>query len=83
MIPKAPRKKIEQIEFYGGKTHLVERSDQIYDESKRLANELNGHYIDQFTYAERATDWRGNNNMAPIQSLAKWKEKFTQSPHGS
>src|SRR4029079_7837372 len=23
-----------------------------------------GHYMDQFTYAERATDWRGNNNIA-------------------
>ncbi|HAN90426.1 MAG TPA: cysteine synthase, partial [Erythrobacter sp.] len=22
------------------------------------------HYIDQFTYAERATDWRSNNNIA-------------------
>lgn len=58
------RKKIEQIEFYGGKAHLVERSDQIYDESRRLAQTLNGHYMDQFTYAERATDWRGNSNIA-------------------
>ncbi|MCV5389454.1 PLP-dependent cysteine synthase family protein, partial [Escherichia coli] len=33
-------------------------------ESRRLAQELNGHYMDQFTYAERATDWRGNNNIA-------------------
>ncbi|MEC4606543.1 hypothetical protein VST22_26585, partial [Bacillus paranthracis] len=29
-----------------------------------MAQELNGHYMDQFTYAERATDWRGNNNIA-------------------
>src|SRR5262249_25692942 len=29
-----------------------------------LARELDGHFIDQFTYAERATDWRGNNNIA-------------------
>ncbi|EHR6475063.1 PLP-dependent cysteine synthase family protein [Vibrio parahaemolyticus] len=65
VMPKTTaRKKIEQIEFYGGKAHLVERSDQIYDESRRLAQELNGHYMDQFTYAERATDWRGNNNIA-------------------
>lgn len=65
VMPKTTaRKKIEQIEFYGGKAHLVERSDQIYDESLRLAQELNGHYMDQFTYAERATDWRGNNNIA-------------------
>lgn len=65
VMPKSTaRKKIEQIEFYGGKAHLVDRSDQIYAESHRLAKELNGHYIDQFTYAERATDWRGNNNIA-------------------
>ena len=31
---------------------------------RRLAAETGGHYIDQFTYAERATDWRGNNNIA-------------------
>ncbi len=65
VMPKCTaRKKIEQIEFYGGQAHLVDRSDQIYAESKRLADELNGHYMDQFTYAERATDWRGNNNIA-------------------
>lgn len=65
VMPKCTaRKKIEQIEFYGGQAHLVDRSDQIYAESKRLAKELNGHYMDQFTYAERATDWRGNNNIA-------------------
>ncbi|UPQ88858.1 PLP-dependent cysteine synthase family protein [Vibrio sinaloensis] len=65
VMPKCTaRKKIEQIEFYGGQAHLVDRSDQIYAESHRLAQELNGHYMDQFTYAERATDWRGNNNIA-------------------
>ena len=52
------------IKFYGGEAHFVERSDEIYAESRRLAEELNGHYMDQFTYAERATDWRGNNNIA-------------------
>jgi len=30
----------------------------------RLARETGGHYLDQFTFAERATDWRGNNNIA-------------------
>jgi cysteine synthase A len=36
----------------------------MYEESARLAVERGGHYMDQFTYAERATDWRGNNNIA-------------------
>jgi cysteine synthase A len=56
--------KIQLIEFYGGRSHFVERSGQIYGEAKRLAEETGGHYMDQFTYAERATDWRGNNNIA-------------------
>ena len=56
--------KIKAIEFYGGQCHLVDNGAMIYDEAQRLAHELNGHYIDQFTYAERATDWRGNNNIA-------------------
>ncbi len=33
----------------------MESSPEIYAASERLAHELNGHYMDQFTYAERAT----------------------------
>lgn len=64
MAKTTAKEKIKQIEFYGGKCHLVENTTQIYAESERLADELGGHYMDQFTYAERATDWRGNNNIA-------------------
>jgi len=56
--------KIAQIEFYGGTCHLVAEPTQIYSESYRLAQESGGHFMDQFTFAERATDWRGNNNIA-------------------
>ena len=58
------KRKIEQIAFYGGRCHFVERACEIYAASVTLAQELHGHYMDQFTYAERATDWRGNNNIA-------------------
>src|SRR5439155_4223754 len=54
--------KIAAIEFYGGKCHLVDDPTTIYGTSEELARKLNGHYMDQFTYAERATDWRANNN---------------------
>ncbi|MBF3355064.1 pyridoxal-phosphate dependent enzyme, partial [Leptospira borgpetersenii serovar Hardjo-bovis] len=65
VLPACPAKrKIEQIQFYGGHCHFVESACEIYAASERLAHELNGHYMDQFTYAERATDWRGNNNIA-------------------
>lgn len=56
--------KIALIEFQGGRCHLVDDPSTIYDEARRLASESGGHYLDQFTYAERATDWRGNNNIA-------------------
>lgn len=58
------KRKVEQIAFYGGRCHFVESACEIYDASEMLAKELNGHYMDQFTCAERATDWRGNNNIA-------------------
>ncbi len=58
------REKIREITRLGGRCHFVDRSDSVYSEAERLAAELGGHYLDQFTYAERATDWRGNNNIA-------------------
>lgn len=58
------QEKIAQIAFYGGQSHLVQDPTQIYAESERLARETGGHFMDQFTYAERATDWRANNNIA-------------------
>ena len=56
--------KIEAIEFYGGRCHFVDTAHEMYGAAQQLADETGGHYIDQFTYAERATDWRGNNNIA-------------------
>ena len=56
--------KIRLIESMGGRCHFVEEASQVYAEAERLAAETGGHYLDQFTHAERATDWRGNNNIA-------------------
>ena len=56
--------KIAQITFYGGQCHLVDNPLTVYEEASALALKTGGHYMDQFTYAERATDWRGNNNIA-------------------
>ncbi|QXQ12180.1 PLP-dependent cysteine synthase family protein [Paeniglutamicibacter sp. Y32M11] len=56
--------KISLIEATGGTCHLVEDPSSVYAESEQLAAATGGHYMDQFTYAERATDWRGNNNIA-------------------
>jgi cysteine synthase len=56
--------KIAAIEHYGGNCHLIDDGRALYAEAAALAARLNGHYMDQFTFAERATDWRGNNNIA-------------------
>jgi cysteine synthase len=56
--------KVALIEAQGGRCHFVDRPPDMYTEAKRLAAESGGHFMDQFTHAERATDWRGNNNIA-------------------
>jgi cysteine synthase A len=74
VMPKTTSpEKIAQIAFYGGQSHLVDDPAAVYAESARLAEETGGHYLDQFTYAERATDWRGNNNIAEalFQQMAR------------
>jgi cysteine synthase len=64
MTSSTSASKIALIESQGGRCHYVAESSQVYAEAERLAKETGGHYLDQFTNAERATDWRGNNNIA-------------------
>ena len=68
--------KIAAIEFQGGRCHLVERACALDAESHRVAADTGGHFMDQFTYAERATDWRANNNIA--ESIFR---QMAQEPH--
>jgi cysteine synthase A len=56
--------KIALIEAQGGSCRLVDDPRVVYDQARRLAAESGGYFLDQFTFAERATDWRGNNNIA-------------------
>jgi cysteine synthase A len=67
--------KIAQIEFQGGQCRKVAAA-AIYDEARHLAVDCGGHYMDQFTYAERATDWRGNNNIAESIFAQMARERF-------
>ncbi|TQL66562.1 cysteine synthase A [Nocardioides albertanoniae] len=65
VMPRSTSKeKVALIEWHGGTCHFVDHAPDMYAEAERLARECGGHYMDQFTYAERATDWRGNNNIA-------------------
>jgi len=56
--------KIALIERHGGACRLMDDPAQVGDEARRIARATGGHFMDQFTYAERATDWRGTDNIA-------------------
>jgi cysteine synthase A len=58
------QEKLDQIAHYGGRCHFVDKAGDVYAAAQALAKDTGGHYMDQFTNAERATDWRGNNNIA-------------------
>ena len=64
MPASTSRAKIRMIESQGGRCHFVDTAADMYDEAQRVADETGGHFLDQFTNSERATDWRGNNNIA-------------------
>jgi len=68
--------KIAQITFYGGQCHLVDSASAVYDEARALATQSGGHYMDQFTFAERATDWRSSNNIAQSMFSQMARERF-------
>jgi cysteine synthase len=81
VMPRATSpEKIARIEFYGGLCHLVDHAGQVVHESRRLAQETGGHFMDQFTYAERATDWRSNNNIAE-SIFVQMREEQHPLPH--
>jgi cysteine synthase A len=65
VMPKTTsQSKIDLIKFYFGECHLVEKASDVYSASEALAEELGGHFMNQFKYASVATDWRGENNIA-------------------
>src|ERR1051325_9083665 len=62
MPARTSPEKISLIEFQGGKCHLVNDPTAVVNEARRLAADLDGHFMDQFTHAERATDRRGTRS---------------------
>lgn len=68
--------KVAQIARYGGRSHFVDDPGAVYAEAARIAAETGGHFMDQFTHAERATDWRGNNNIAQAIFDQMARERF-------
>jgi cysteine synthase A len=77
VMPKSTSaQKITQIERFGGRCHFVDSATQMHDAAVLLAQQSNGYFMDQFMHAERATDWRGNNNIA--ESIFK---QMSNEPH--
>ena len=64
MPASTSRAKVALIEKNGGRCHFVDSAGDVNAEARRVADETGGYFVDQFTNAERATDWRGNNNIA-------------------
>ncbi len=65
VVPKSTaQKKIDLIKRYGATCHFVSSAPEMDAAAKELAASIGGYFMDQFTHAERATDWRGNNNIA-------------------
>ncbi|MFJ2115313.1 PLP-dependent cysteine synthase family protein, partial [Streptomyces sp. NPDC087850] len=55
--------KKQKIRDYGGE--IVEATGAtISERAAQEAHDRHGHFMDQFTYAERAYDWRGDRGMA-------------------
>lgn len=76
MARSTSAEKVVLIEREGGRCEFVDEAGQIYEVARALAERTGGHYLDQFTNAERATDWRGNNNIA--ESIF---EQLRDEPH--
>jgi len=76
MPRRTAQSKIDKITLYGGQCHFVESAPQMHGAAVALAEKTGGYFMDQFLYAERATDWRGNNNIAESIFAQMQQEPF-------
>ncbi len=53
--------KIELIQRYGGRCEMVIDPATTTAAAERLAEQTHGYFMDQFTFAAQATNWRANN----------------------
>ncbi|GAB4097487.1 PLP-dependent cysteine synthase family protein [Brachybacterium horti] len=77
VVPRSTSaRKVALIEAAGGSCHYVDHAEQMSRAGRDLAAERGGLFLDQFTHAERATDWRGNNSIA-VSAM----EQMSLEPH--
>jgi cysteine synthase A len=79
VIPRCTTpEKVALIQQEGGRCELVDDGRLVAQRAHELAKKIGGHFLDQFTYAERATDWRGNNNIAERIFAQMSHERFPE-----
>lgn len=62
VVPRSTsQEKIDLIEQHGGRVHAVEDATEVVRVAQRLAASAGGHFMDQFTFASQATNWRSDN----------------------
>ncbi|WP_228528577.1 PLP-dependent cysteine synthase family protein [Microbacterium sp. UFMG61] len=62
VIPAATsREKIALIERHGGQVLMVEASADVVRTAQKVTVQRGGHFMDQFTFASQATNWREGN----------------------
>ncbi|WP_246264062.1 PLP-dependent cysteine synthase family protein [Acrocarpospora pleiomorpha] len=70
VVPKSTSlSKVRLIEQFGGVCHLVGDGRHPTAVAAEIAQRPNHHFIDQFTYAERATDWRNGLGAIILEQL--------------
>lgn len=65
VVPRGTaRAKLDAITAEGGQVHVIDDAAALSSTAAALANELGGHFMDQFRFASEASDWRGDDNLA-------------------
>lgn len=69
VLPAATsQEKITLIRRYGGGVHVVDNPTEVVATAQGLADDGDGYFMDQFTYASQATDWRSGNIASELFS---------------
>ena len=69
VLPRATsQEKIALIKRYGGGVRVVDDPTEVVATAQGLADDGNGYFMDQFTFASQATDWRRDNIASELFS---------------
>ncbi|MGN8027389.1 PLP-dependent cysteine synthase family protein [Microbacterium sp. 22242] len=76
VLPRATSyEKIALIERHGGRVEMVDDPTHVVRTAERLAEGSEGFFMDQFTFASQATNWRDDNIASEMFS------QMSREPH--